>query len=368
MTFQDVFIVGATGRVGKTLVEQIIKHGDSDAGKHVHPTRIVGLASSKEYVFSPAGLSNEKCMEFSSRAFSAKPYNSLDELLNLPFDERSEAASLAFVDVTAAQDIAPFHLKIVEETPYAVVTANKNPLTLPNYETFQRLTRRPWKYDYRCSVMAGAEAVVFLQDLRDVDDRPLLIEGCFSGTLGYICSQLGHRSFSEILAEAHERGYTEPHPRDDLSGLDVARKLLILARTAGHPVELSDINVEPFIPEEFLIENDVNAFLRSAKSRDGHFAERIRTAAAAGNVLRSVAQMDAVDGHAPVLTVSLKEVPSNSQLGTLQGTLNKVMVVSQNYPISAPYSVEAPGAGLDITAQNIRRGLLHLLGERQFRQ
>lgn len=366
MIFQDVFIIGATGKVGKKLIEQIYQKGDTDWRRHVHPTRIVGVASSTHYLFDPNGLSSDRSREFANRGGDAKKYGSLDELVRLPLERGND--SLVFVDVTAARDIAPFHLKVVEETPYAVITANKNPLTLTDYSTFQRLTRRPLKYDYRCSVMAGAEAVVFLRDLRDVEDRPQLIEGCFSGTLGYLCSQLGQRPFSEVLADAHQLGYTEPHPRDDLNGLDVARKLLILARTAGHSVGLSDIRVEPFIPEEFLAEDDIEAFLHSSKRLDAYFSERASAAAAAGKVLRYVARMEVRDGGAPTMTISLQEVPRNSQLGALQGTLNKIIVVSQTYPSTAPYSIEAPGAGLDVTAQNIRKGLLNIIWERQFRE
>ncbi|MBI2550388.1 hypothetical protein HYV83_04380 [Candidatus Woesearchaeota archaeon] len=364
MNFQDVFIVGATGRVGRKLIEQLIQNCDTDPGKHTHPTRIVGLASSKHYLFNSEGLSSEQVRQFSSKKGAGNEYNSLDELINVSY-ERNVLHPFVFIDVTAVQDIAGFHLKLVEQTPHKVVTANKNPLALSDYGVFRRLTKSPLKYDYRCSVMAGAEAVVFLRDLRDVNDRPQLIQGCLSGTLGYICSQLEDRPFSEILAEAHQKGYTEPHPRDDLNGLDVARKLLILARTAGYNVSLSDVKVKPFIPEEFLGEDDVAAFLNSARQLDEHFANLTTAAAKSGNVLRYVAKMDAREG---VLTVSLQEVSRNSQLGTLQGTLNKLMVVSRTYPMSAPYSIEAPGAGLEVTAQNIRRGLLALLPERQFKE
>src|SRR6185503_17098338 len=97
---------------------------------------------------------------------------------------------------------------------------------------------------YRCSVMAGADAVPFLRDLHDIGDAPSLIQGCFSGTLGYITSMLETgMPFSKILGQALAEGYTEPDPRDDLNGLDVARKLTVLARTAGHPVNLQDFAV-----------------------------------------------------------------------------------------------------------------------------
>ncbi len=365
MNFQDVFIIGATGNVGRKLVEQIVQNGDTSQERHVHPTRIIGLASSTHYLFDSEGLSRGKSLAFADKKGPTSKYDSLDKLIELSNGRRG-SDPLVFVDVTDAKDIANFHLKIIEQTPHAVVTANKNPLTLSDYGTFKSLTRQPFRYDYRCSVMAGAEAIVALRDLRDVGDPPLILEGCFSGTLGYISSQLGKRLFSEILAEAKQLGYTEPHPRDDLNGHDVARKLLILARTAGFAVELKDVNVEPFIPKEFLNGSEVETFMKSSKQFDGYFAELAKAAAGKGNVLRYVAKMDARDGR-PLMTVSLQEVEVNSPLGALQGTLNKIVIVSRKYTSDSPKSIEAPGAGLDLTAQNVRIGICNVLPERQFK-
>lgn len=366
MIFQNVFIIGATGSVGKKLVEQIVHKGDTSPERHVHPTRIVGLASTTQYVFDSEGLSDGKSLAFANKKGSASSYDSPDQLIKIS-NGRNGPDHLVFVDVTSAKDITAFHLKIIEETPHAVVTANKNPLTFPDYATFKRLTRQPFRYDYSCSVMAGAEAIVALRNLRDVGDPPMILEGCFSGTLGYISSQLEKRPFSEILAEAKRLEYTEPHPRDDLSGLDVARKLLILARTAGFAVDLKDVNVKPFIPTEFLNGSDVEAFMESSKKLDGYFDKLAHNAASKGNVLRYVARMDARDGR-PAMTVSLQEVKANSQLGALKLNQNKIVIVSNQYPANSPKSIEAPGSGPDLTAQNVRIGICNVLPERQFKQ
>ena len=169
--------------------------------------------------------------------------------------------------------------------------------------------------------------------------------------------------FSAVLAKAWQRGYTEPDPRDDLSGFDVARKLVVLARSAGYPVGLKNVHVQPFIAHRYFKKESVSAFLRSAKELDPWFAREIRKAKRKNCVLRYVATMR-VQRDTPHTSVRLQCVPKNSPLGTLQGTLNKILVVSSIYGKENPYSVEGPGAGLEVTAQNIRRDLLYLLERR----
>jgi len=190
---QDIYIIGATGKVGSTLINQIIEKGDLDREFHANPTRIVGLASSTHTIYSPEGLSQEQIHNFVNKNYNnAQEYNNLSKLLEIVKQNiRNEKNPLVFVDVTAVNEpMTEFHLKVMEETPYDIVTANKNPIALSNYAVFQKLTKDIRRYGYRCSVMAGAEAVTFLQDLTDLKDRVLIIKGCFSGTLGYITSEL----------------------------------------------------------------------------------------------------------------------------------------------------------------------------------
>ena len=279
---------------------------------------------------------------------------------------KSNRSTLVFVDVTALNEpMTEFHLKVIRDTPYGIVTANKNPVALSDYAVFQELTRHPRRYGYRCSVMAGAESVTFLQDLRDLNDRLHSIEGCFSGTNGYIATELEKgRKFSEIVIEARKKGYTEPDPRDDLSGLDVARKIIVLARTAGYGVGIENVVLNPFIPREYFSGEDVSSFLNRINELDEYFKEIVAKAKENGLSLRYVARMDIIDGE-PKIEVGLKEVPEKSPLGRLEGTLNKFVVITDAYPEKSPYSVEAPGAGLEVTARNIRRDLLYLLPERE---
>ena len=364
---QDVFIIGATGKVGRTLVKQIFERGDTDSRRHVNPTRIVGLASSTHTIYSSSGISKKEAYSFANRGNGdANKYGSLFDLLEMAKSGfRDRKSTFVFVDVTALNEsMTQFHLHVIENTPYGIVTANKNPIALSDYSVFQRLTHDTKRYGYRCSVMAGAQAVPFIQDLRDVNDELKGLQGCFSGTLGYIATELEKGiPFSSVLREAVKRGYTEPHPKDDLSGLDVARKLIVLARTAGFPIGLNGVKLEPFISSEYLAEDDVDAFIDSSRQLDEHFKSRMSNARNRGNTLRYVASLEVLNGDLGA-RVSLVEVPKISPLGNLKSTLNALIVTTKVHPIEKPYILQSQGAGLDVTAQNIRADLLQLLPSR----
>src|SRR3989338_6340683 len=358
---QNVFIIGATGKVGATLVRQIYERGDTDTSLHANPTRVVGLASSSSYIYSDRGIRHKDALKFIATK-NGHSYNGLDDLVSLVKKRRDD---LIFVDATALNEpMLAFHKKIIGEISCRIVTANKNPIAYSDYKTFRFLTKEPRRYGYRCSVMAGADAVPFLRDLRDVEDRPSIIEGCFSGTLGYITSMLEKNiPFSTILKRAVDNGYTEPDPRDDLNGLDVARKLVVLARSAGYPADLQHFKVQPFIASGYFKDESIDAFLRSAGTLDAYFAREVQKAKQNNSVLRYVASMH-IKGNKPLLVVRLRRVLKDSELGSLHGTANKIIIVSKTYGKDRPYVVQGPGAGLDVTAQNIRRDLLYLFERR----
>lgn len=361
---QEIFIIGAPGNVGSTLVTQIFKEGDTNTELHSNPTRIVGLASSSNFLYSPMGISEQDARRFIGRDFSdAIPYSDLRGIIEAAEIGFRRQSSLVFVDATAAgEEMTKFHLNVIKHTPYGMITANKNPVASSDYETFQILTANPKRYGYRCSVMAGADAVPFLRDAIDLNDGVHRIEGCLSGTNMYLVSQAQGRRLSEVVREALGK-YTEPDPRDDLSGFDVARKLVVLARTAGFNVGLADVALKSFIPQEYFRDESIWDFLKRLECHDSHFAELVNSARENGNVLRYVATMN-VEQNQPILEVSLKEVPLESKLGMLEGRTNKVLITTNYYTKDNPYVVEGPGAGLDVTARNIRRELLEMLPER----
>ena len=362
---QDVYIIGATGKVGKTLVNQIYEKGDTNPKSHPNPTRVVGLASKTNTVYSAFGLSRQDSEAFVNRQITpqTEKYKSLFELLNFArIGSRDESSNLVFVDVTPLNEpMSEFHLHVIEQTPYGIVTANKNPIALASYDIFQRLTRDPNRYGYRCSVMAGAHAVPVIQELRGVNDKIRKIVGCFSGTLGYISTRMEKNiPFSEALEDARKQDFTETDPRQDLSGLDVARKLIVIARTLGIPVEFSRDWVEPFIPDSYFHQGGIPHFLSSAKELNPHFEAKMSAARSRGMTLRYVGSLDTT-GEQPIVQVSSIEVPKQSFLGGLEGTLNGLIVETDTHPAEKALKFISQGAGPEVTAQNIRVDLNNIM-------
>ena len=362
---QNVFIVGATGNVGRELVRQIYEK-DTDRKNHDNPTRIIGLASSKYALYNPEGIAKTQGIDFSGRNITGSRYDDLHEIV-AQTEKIFEGRNVVFVDVTAENGVmSRFHLDVIRNfRPFSIVTANKNPIAMSPYSIFRELTQDVNRYKYSCSVMAGAGAVDWLADARDLGDKVHEIKGCFSGTLGYLCSELEKgRPFSSILFKAREEGYTEPHPRDDLSGKDVARKLIVLARTLGIPIEFTECKVKPFIPEKYLKINDVDSFMESIKGYDEVIRQRMGALLQEGKTFRYVASLVPKKGQVE-LAVSLEEVAKDDDLGMLEGTTNIIKIVSDNNPKEKPYVMKAAGAGLGITAANVRRDLLHILEGRK---
>ncbi len=357
---QNLFIIGATGKVGRALVSQIYEKGDTDPAKNENPTRIVGVASSTAFLYERDGLQKRRVIDFSSRKTQGEGYREPAALLDLLSDSSER---VTFVDVTASPEMLELHKKAIFGTEHGVVTANKLPLTIIGPEEFQRLISEPKRYGYRCSVMAGAEAVDKVRDLRDLGDRPLEITGSFSGTLSYIATELEKgRRLSEIVSDAVAKKYTEPDPALDLSGIDVASKILILARTAGARLSMPDIRLSPFVPEGYVVRGDPSGLIRELRRADAEFASMMATARSKGRTLRYIARY--TDGaHGPGITVGLTEVAKDDPFGQLKGNENKITVKTATYG-DRYYSVEAPGAGVEITAQNIRRDLLYQIDNR----
>jgi homoserine dehydrogenase len=197
-----------------------------------------------------------------------------------------------------------------------------------------------------------------LQKLLDTGDEVRRIQGCFSGTLGYICSQLDEGvSFSTAVQEAKRLGYTEPDPRDDLAGTDVARKALILARLAGYDLETSDVVPESLFPME-MGSLSVEEFVAQLGSLDEGYRRRVAVANSQGNVLRYVAEVEG--GRCQV---RLTEVPRNSLMGALRGPDNIVSFQTERYAAN-PLTIIGPGAGPPVTAAGVLGDILALAREK----
>ncbi|XP_073062708.1 LOW QUALITY PROTEIN: bifunctional aspartokinase/homoserine dehydrogenase, chloroplastic-like [Primulina eburnea] len=241
-----------------------------------------------------------------------------------------------------------------------VITPNKkaNSGPLDQYLKLRTLQRQSYThYFYEATVGAGLPIISTLQGLLETGDKILRIEGIFSGTLSYIFNNfVGARAFSEVVKEAKEAGYTEPDPRDDLSGMDVARKVIILARESGLKLELSDIPVQTLVPEPLKDSASPELFLQQLSQFDVDLAKQRQEAEDAGEVLRYVGVVDVVNRKG---TVELRRYKKEHAFAQLSGSDNIIAFSTQRYA-KQPLIVRGPGAGAEVTAGGVFSDILRL--------
>jgi homoserine dehydrogenase len=238
-----------------------------------------------------------------------------------------------------------------------VVTPNKLASSGPlsRWQAIRAAGNHGGRFRYEATVCAGLPVVQTLRDLLDTGDQLLSVEGMFSGTLAWLCCQYnGKRPFSSLVREAHELGYTEPDPRDDLSGIDVARKLVILAREAGWPLSLQDVAVKSLVAPE-LTSISLDDFMARLEEMDAPMADWLAKAQAEQGVLRHVASLDR-EGHAKV---QLHVLPSSHPFAHTRLTDNIVQFRTQRYRDN-PLLVQGPGAGPEVTAAGVFADLLRI--------
>ena len=364
---QKIFILGI-GNVGKELIKRVVEKDSADF--HNNPTIIVGLAEPGKFLFSPEGIPVDDLLMIAKAGKTVggsletgKSYNKMEELVEM-VQKANLDGEVIFVDATAGKDVLlNFHKYVITQSQNSIVTANKNPIALGDVEDFHLLTQFHHRYDANVTVMGGAGVVPFLNERKEIRDDIQNIQGCFSGTLGYILSELEkeQKLFSEIVREANELGYTEPNPWDDLNGLDVARKILILARYAGYDVRIEQVKIRPLIEDSFG-KLSGEEFWNKLKEKDKYFMTLQKEAVKERSVLRYVAEMDVDQNKKSVdLRVGLKKMPRDSEFGTLKGTANLVVIETDTLNQPVPHVIKSRGAGLAVTADALRTGILRLM-------
>lgn len=238
-----------------------------------------------------------------------------------------------------------------------VVTPNKLAGSGPlhRWQTIRAACTGGARFRYEAMVCAGLPVMQTLRDLLDTGDELLAVEGMFSGTLAWLCNRHdGSHPFSTLVREAHALGYTEPDPRDDLSGLDVARKLVILAREAGWPLSLEDVDLQSLVPAA-LASLPRESFMQRLHELDAPMAARLAEARAEGGVLRHVAHLDR-HGRA---SVRLMVLPATHAFAHSRLTDNVVQFSTRRY-CDNPLLVQGPGAGPEVTAAGVFADLLRI--------
>lgn len=324
-----------TGVVGSALLEQL----GAPAARSI---RLLAVARSGSQLVDAGGLDPAQALARLAAGGGAR-----DDAALLAALDASDAPVRVLIDATASADVATRHAGWLD-AGYHVVTANKLAAGdgLAGWRALRAARDGGAHYGDAATVGAGLPVLSSLRRLLACGDQLISLQGVFSGSLSWLFNGFdGRRPFSELLAEAREAGYTEPDPRDDLSGRDAARKLLILARAAGHGMALEDIEVENLVPPA-LRGGDASAFLDRVATLDEGFEVRRAAAAARGHVLRYLARLDA-DGRA---TVGLCDVDPHHPAAALTGTDNQFVLSTRRYDVR-PLVIAGPGAGPAVTAQ-----------------
>ena len=235
-----------------------------------------------------------------------------------------------------------------------VVSSNKKPFS-SEYALFDQLQKYKHHVYFETTVGAGLPIISTIRDLIETGDEIVEMSGCFSGTLGFLFTKLGqHMPFSQAVNLAKEQGYTEPDPRDDLSGLDVARKALILSRCIGIPRELSEISLSSLFASS-MASGRVEDFMLKIKTLDEEYAQKMVEAAKRGNTYKYVARITR-----KTCTVGMQEVAQSSDIGSLRGPDNIVVIKTKRY-FENPLVIKGPGAGLEVTAAGVFGDVLKII-------
>ena len=344
-------IVGV-GNIGSALLEQLRqqRHYLLSRGFDV---RVVALANSRRFVVSPSGvdLAHWKAALGASRS-PMSPAALTDRLTAL------ELTNAALVDCTANPSIVDAYPAFIDAN-FHIVTPNKRANALPwrRYSALmQKMALRQKHFFYEANVGAGLPIMSTLRDLIASGDEILKIEGILSGTLSYLFNNFdGSVPFSSLVRDAHRMGFTEPDPRDDLSGQDVARKLLILAREIGLKMELDEVKVDSLVPGPLRRSRFSSGFFNALAKYDAEVAARVDAAGRRGAVLRYVGVLE--HGRAQA---GLKEFPRDHPVAAAKGSDNVIAFTTKRYR-RTPLVVQGPGAGADVTAMGVFSDILKLL-------
>lgn len=333
------------GGVGRELAGQLLAARAALAERYGVRLEYLALADSSGALVSEAGLADELILAAVRAKAAGEPLAASPAGRASPsWQELLPATPCVVVDVTAAAGHAAPLARAVA-AGHRVVLANKKPLSAAQAD-FTALTAGG-RTRYETTAGAGLPVIATLQGLLDSGDTLTSIEAAMSGTLGYLCTELeAGAPLSAAVRAAHRLGYTEPDPRDDLSGADVARKALILARTCGLPWELADIPAEPwFSPALAAVSRD--EFMARLEELDAPFAARAAEARARGAALRYVATVTPTGA-----SVGLRALPADHPLAGLRGPDNLFSFTTARYA-EQPLVVRGPGAGQAVTAAGV---------------
>ncbi len=345
----NLFICGI-GTVGGNLIEQIRSQYEELKRTRRLKLNVVGISNSSKAIFSRDGIDLANYHELLEKADPSNTEHLRNEIIGM------NIFNSVFVDCTASGEVAELYQTLLEHN-ISVVAANKVAAS-SDYDSYIKLKetalRRGVKFLFETNVGAGLPIIGTINDLRSSGDKILKIEAVLSGTLNFIFNEISECvPFSETVKRAKEQGYSEPDPRIDLSGKDVVRKLVILAREAGYKVEQEDVEKHLFVPDEFF-KGSIDEFWENLPSLDAEFELRRKALEAENKRWRFVAKMD--HGYT---CVSLEAVDRNHPFYNLEGSNNIIMLTTERYK-EYPMLIQGYGAGAGVTAAGVFANIMSI--------
>ncbi|HOX83745.1 MAG TPA: bifunctional aspartate kinase/homoserine dehydrogenase I [Chryseolinea sp.] len=347
----NIFLVG-TGLIGKCLIDMVEDQFTKLAKENLLEVNVVAIANSTKMLFEESGLvlkSSLERMKSEGEEMSMKDFFDKMVSLNLP--------NSVFVDCTSSSDVTAFYEGILSAN-ISIVTPNKkaNSGSMEDYLKLKSVAfKRGVKFLYETNVGAGLPVLNTMNDLLLSGDKVLRIEAVLSGTLNFIFSSFEEgKIFSEVVKEAKAKGYTEPDPRDDLNGMDVARKTLILSRESGLTMELEDIKVENLVPESCRGEMTIDQFFSCMEKHDAEFELLRKKAADKNEKLRYMAVLENEK-----VKIQLSSVDSKHPFYSLSGSDNIILLTTERYH-DRPMVIRGPGAGATVTAAGVFADIIRI--------
>ncbi|ASU33439.1 bifunctional aspartate kinase/homoserine dehydrogenase I [Mucilaginibacter xinganensis] len=341
-----------TGNIGQTLFKQLNAHSSYLQEHNGIQVKIAGIANTRKMMFNSDGISLDSWqdeLQASHHTADLQEFVARMKSMNLP--------NCVFIDNTASPKPVAFYEEVFKSN-ISVITCNKigNSASYQQYKTFHDAAQQHGvDFFYETNVGAGLPIIRTLKDLMNSGDRVAKIEAILSGTISFIFNNFkGDASFHDVVKEAQEKGYTEPDPRDDLSGKDFMRKILILARDAGYAMEEADVKIESMLPQSCLDAQTVDDFYAALKAEDAFFSNLKAKAEAGGKVLRYIGKLD--NGKAEI---TLQMVDESHPFFTLSGSDNIISFTTDRYK-ERPLVVKGPGAGAEVTAAGVFADLINV--------
>lgn len=347
----NIFLVG-TGLIGNTLVNMVKEQFVKLAHDNLLEVNVVAVANSTKMLFDEESLPLDSCIPEMKRNGEAMNMSIfVDRMIS------ANKTSSIFVDCTSSEEVTGFYAAILEAN-ISIVTPNKkaNSGSIEKYQALKSIAfKRGVKFFYETNVGAGLPVLNTMNDLLLSGDRVISIEGVLSGTLNYIFSAFTEgKKFSEVVKDAKAKGYTEPDPRDDLSGMDVARKILILTRETGLTLDLKDVEVQNLVPQDCRGDITVDEFFTRLEKHDQEF-EKLRVGAA---VRKEKLRYKAVLERGEV-KVELGSVDEQHPFYSLSGSDNIILLTTERYH-ERPMVIRGPGAGATVTAAGVFADIIRI--------